>query len=184
MSDDTKQPAPEPEIPAELRSKLAKTRRPAGYRPKTEGADELRNKDGTLATPPEEVEEIKSVRDTKAFFKKLAVVLKGKFFRTVIEQKDVKRKGEWVRETREIKVPVALGTGADGLPYTMEPVTADETRRLRGLAYPDAPKMDPNTGDLTPAFVEWLYLNHPYDAAVRYAARSTHVQVAAAERVA
>lgn len=175
MSDDTKQPAPDPEIPDEIKRKVNRKHRPAGFTPKSEAAEDDNE------TP--EVEEKGPVRNTKAFFKKLAVVLKGKFFRTIVEQKDVKRKGEWIREERTIKVPVALGTGADGLPYTMEPVTADETRRLRGLAYPDAPKMDSNTGDLTPAFVEWLYLNHPYDAAVRYAARSTHVQVAAAERL-
>lgn len=184
MSDDPKQPAPDPEIPSELRSKLSRPHRPAGYRPKTAGADSLKNKDGEPATPPEEVEEAKPIRSTTVFFKKLAVVLKGKFTRTIIEVKDVRRKGEWIRETREIKVPVALITGADGLPYTTEPVAADETRRIRALAYKDAPAMNPMTGDLTPEFVEWLYLTHPYDAAVRYAGRSTHVQVAAFERTA
>lgn len=183
MSDDSKPPAPDPEIPNELRSKLSRPHRPAGYRPKTPGADTLKNKDGEPATPPEEVQEASPIRDTKAFFKKLAVVLKGKFTRTIVEVKDVRRKGEWVRETREIKVPVALGTGADGLPFTTEPVSADETRRIRSLTYKDAPKQDPHFGDITPDFVEWLYLTHPYDASVRYAARSTHVQVAAAARL-
>lgn len=177
MSDDTKQPAPDPEIPDEIKRKVNRKHRPAGFTPKSEAAED--------DNEAPEVEEKGPVRDTKAFFRKLALVLKTtKPMRTVIETKDVKRKGEWVRETREIKVPVQLGIGADGLPFTTEPVTADETRRIRALGYKDSPKMDSNTGDLTPAFVEWLYLNHPYDAAVRYAARSTHVQVAAAARVA
>lgn len=31
--------------------------------------------------------------------------------------------------------------------------------------------MDPAMGDKTPAFVNWLYANHPEDAAKRYANR-------------
>lgn len=175
MSDDTKQPAPDPEIPDAIKSKMSRPRRPGGFTPKSEAAE-----DDNAAR--EESEE-KPIRDTAAFFKKLKVALKGPFYRIVTEVKDVKRQGEWVRETRDIRVPVALVAGEDGLPYTTEPVSAEETRKIRCMSYKDAPKMDPNTGDLTPAFVEWLYLTHPYDAAVRYAARSTHVQVAAAAKL-
>jgi hypothetical protein len=42
---------------------------------------------------------------------------------------------------------------------------------IRGRNYPKAPKMDATIGDMTPAFVNWLYANEPKDAAIRYAYR-------------
>lgn len=38
---------------------------------------------------------------------------------------------------------------------------------LKLRTYPDAPKYD-HRGDKTPAFVDWLFANHPHDAEVRY----------------
>lgn len=177
-----KEAAPDPEIPSELRAKLARPKRPgglAGFSPKA-GEDA---EDDNAKPEPEPVREVKDLRD---FFKRLRVVLKtAKCFKVVIEQKDVRKKipgskaTEWVREQRKVKIPVTLGIGQDGLPFTTEPVTAEETHRVRCETYPDAPPMDKILGDLTPEFVEWLFLNHPYDATVRYFARSTHVQAAA-----
>jgi hypothetical protein len=171
---ETKQPAADPEIPSELRAKLSKSHRPAGYTPKSE-ADDL--------TPPPEVIETAPARDLTEFFNKLQEALRrGPFFKTVSEIRDVKRRVpgsrafEWVRENRIVKVTVEITVGADGLPYPAEAVTAEETRRVRGLTYATAPALEAELGDLTPVFVEWLYLNFPYDAAVRYAGRVTHVQ--------
>lgn len=45
---------------------------------------------------------------------------------------------------------------------------------IKAKVYPDAPEMDPSQGDKTPEFVDWLYDNHPADAAKRYAGRKTH----------
>jgi hypothetical protein len=75
-----------------------------------------------------------------------------------------------------VHVEVSLYLGADGLPYTNEPISADETRRVRAKTYKAAPPMDPSLGDLTPAFCEWLLLNQTYDFVVRYSARHTHIQ--------
>lgn len=155
MSDNSpKTPAPDPEIPDELKSRLSRSKRPAGFAPKSQEAEE--------DNAPEEKAELGQIKNLGPFFKKLAVVVKaGKFFRSVESTG---------------KVPVKLFLGEDGLPYTAEPVTAAETHRIRALQYESAPKQHPQYGDLTPAFAEWLYLNHPYDAAVRYAARATHIQ--------
>lgn len=167
MSDKT--PAPDPEIPDAIRSRLSKSNRPAGFAPRSPEAEEDNAK--------EEVQELGKPRDLRKFFKALAAALKvAKPIRPVTETKDVKRGEEWFREVRTINVPVELTVGADGLPYAAEAVSAEETHRVRALNYKDAPKMDPQLGDLTPAFVEWLYLNKPYDASVRYFSRSTHVQ--------
>lgn len=176
MSDE-KTPAPDPEIPDELRNKLSRDKRPGGFAPKSPEAEE--------DNPAVEAGLANKVKDLRPFFKKLAASLKGaKHFRTVTEKHDVKRDGEWIREERTIKVPVAMFKGEDGLPYTSEPVSADETRRMREKQYADAPPMDRLLGDLTPAFAEWLYLNHAYDAAVRYAGRTTHIQAWAVAHVA
>lgn len=174
-----KTPAPDPEIPDELKAKLAKSKRPAGYSAINDDLD----------TPAPEVEKT-TLRDTRKFFKALAAVLKddATFYRTIIEEKDVKRRiagsrsYETIREKVAVKIPVALVVGEDGLPYASEAISSTETARVRSQQYPGAPKMSPMLGDLTPEFVEWLYLNHPYDAAVRYFARSTHVQAAAIAR--
>lgn len=181
MSDE-KTPAPDPEIPNELRGTLSKAKRPAGFSPKSPAAEE--------DNAPEAKLEPAQLRDTEQFFVKLAEVFKGgPFYKIVHEEREVKRRiegtkeFEYVREKRQVKVEVTLGMGEDGLPYTTEPVSADETRRIRALFYKDAPMCDKNYGDLWPEFVEWLYLNHPYDACVRYAARSTHVQSAALSRL-
>jgi hypothetical protein len=177
MSDSNapKTPAPDPEIPDELKNRLSRPKRPDGFYPKSGEAEE--------DNAPEERPVEGKVRNLGPFFKKVALAMKGgKFFREIVEMKDVQRDGEWIREERKIKVPVKLFLGEDGIPYTAEPVTAAETNRIRGLQYADAPKQEPQFGDLTPAFAEWLYLNHPYDAAVRYATRSTHIHAWAVAR--
>lgn len=183
VSSGPKEAAPDPEIPDALRSSLGAKKRPAGFAPKSPEAED----DNVQEQAPPPVK----LRNLSDFWKKLAVALKsGTFYRQVIEEKDVKRRvpgskaWEWVREKRTVKVPVEFTVGADGLPYTAEPVDAEETRRIKALSYPGAPAMDRLLGDLTPEFSEWLYLTHPYDAAVRYAGRSTHVQIAALDRVA
>lgn len=102
-------------------------------------------------TPEEEKPQQVKLRDVRPFFKKLAVVMKKK------------HKG--------------LALGADGLPFTTTAITADQTREIRSKNYAGSPPMSPITGDLTPVFVEWLYLTHPFDAAVRYFGRSTHVNI-------
>jgi hypothetical protein len=180
---ESKTPAPDPEIPDELRVKVAKAHRPAGFAPKSPEAEDDNAKEETPPPQP--------MRDTTQFFAKLAEVLKnGTFCKIVIEEREVKqripgsRSFKLVRKKVEIEVEVALRIGEDGLPYVDEPVSSEETRRVRNLSYPDAPKCPATYGDLWPDFVEWLYLNHPYDAAVRYAARNTHVQIAAMDRVA
>lgn len=169
---DPKTPAPDPEIPEELRSKLSKPKRPGGFSPKA-------GEDAEGDNAPVETEEKAEVRDLSKFFKKLELNFsKAKPSRLVVEWKDVKdeKSGEWMREERKIRVPVKMYLGEDGLPYVNEPVTKAETVRVREASYEGAPPMDRNLGDLTPAFSEWLYLNHSYDAAVRYASRSTHIQ--------
>ena len=42
---------------------------------------------------------------------------------------------------------------------------------IKGRNYPDAPAMDVELGDRTPAFVNWLFATHPEDAKIRYAYR-------------
>jgi hypothetical protein len=42
---------------------------------------------------------------------------------------------------------------------------------IKGINYPGAPKMDPELGDRTLAFVNWLWANKPEEAKVRYAYR-------------
>lgn len=172
MSDQPpKEAAPDPEIPDELKSKLSRPKRPANYRPIS--GDEGDN-------PPEEKLENK-LRDVRPFFKKLKLVLKAPQYRTVIEEREVKKRVAGGYEITKVKTPVRtqieLGVGEDGLPFTTTPVSGDETRSLRSRHYPEAPKLSATHGDLTPEFVEWLYLTHPYDAAVRYFGRSTHVQI-------
>lgn len=151
MSDQPpKEAAPDPEIPDELKSKLSRPKRPANYRPIS--GDEGDN-------PPEEKVENK-LRDVRPFFKKLAAVMKTARWQMVGKK----------------KVQV-LDVGEDGLPFVISGISAEVTREMRAKLYLGSPKMSPTHGDITPEFVEWLYLNHPYDAAVRYFGRSTHVHV-------
>lgn len=173
MIDEPKQSAPVPDIPDEIRSKLSTPKRPGGFTPKSPEAD---------GNPPLEEEE-RHEKNLKPFFKKLKEAMEGgKFYRTEIVEREAKvwnaklKEHEFIREKRSVKVEVEMALGTDGLPYVTGPVGSDETRRVRQLTYKDAPPVDPNFGDLTPAFAEWLFLNHPYDAAVRYFGRSTHVQ--------
>ena len=164
-------PAPDPEIPDEIRSKLASSKRPGGFSPKSLEAEADNPQEGEVATA--------KTKDLRKFFQKLKeVIKKGKFFRVEQVERDVEdpETKEWTRKKYVVKIPVELTLGEDGLPYPAAAVTSQETRRVRELQYPDAPKMDKSLGDLTPDFVEWLYLTHPYDAAVRYYSRTTHVQ--------
>jgi hypothetical protein len=50
-------------------------------------------------------------------------------------------------------------------------MTAAEIDVIRSKSYEGAPAMDATLGDMTPKFVNWLFKNHPKDAAVRYAYR-------------
>ena len=177
-----KEPAPDPEIPDELRNKLSKPKRPASFTPKSEAAEDDN-------APAEALTPAYKPKDLTAFWPQLSSVIRGgKFYRTITEMRERKtrdpitKKWKLVREATDIEEEVKLTEGADGLPYTVDGVDAEETRRIRSLNYPDAPKMDLTDGDLTEEFVEWLYLNHPYDAAVRYYSRLNHVQKAAIDR--
>lgn len=181
MSDPAKTANPDPEIPEELRVRLSKPKRPADFKPKSEEAEEDNAK-------PEPVEQT-PIRDTRDFFAKLADALKTGSFRDQVEEyevavvKKVGNKTVRTMATRERTVKVAvLNVGADGLPYVIAPLAAPAIQKIKETLYPGAPAMDRMLGDLTPEFVEWLYLTHPYDAAVRYFSRSTHVQTAALER--
>lgn len=68
------------------------------------------------------------------------------------------------------KIPV----DDEGMPL---PLTLPEgkMRALLAKQYPGAPAMSPELGDLTPAFVEWLYLHDPQTAATRYYGRGNHL---------
>jgi hypothetical protein len=169
----SEQKAAEPEIPDEIRAKLGKPKRPGGFSPLSHEAD------GNAEVDEPKTQE----KDLSKFFSELKTALaSGPFYRTEVVEREAKvwnaklKEHEYVREKRNVKVEVTLRLGDDGLPYLLEPVSTDETRRIRQMTYKDAPVMSPSLGDLTPEFVEWLYLNHPYDAAVRYFSRSTHVQ--------
>lgn len=50
-------------------------------------------------------------------------------------------------------------------------LTPDQHAEIKNRAYEDAPAMDAELGDRTPAFVNWLWSNKPNDAKVRYAYR-------------
>lgn len=170
--------APDPEIPEEIRTQVSKKFRPAGFAPKSPEAEDDNEKEREVEAPQ------RVLREVRPFFKKLKAVLKkGGFTRTNLVEREVREKIAGTKDfTIHIKkVPITrdveLITGDDGLPYVVDPITAEETREIRCRSYPGAPHMGPATGDLTPEFVEWLYLNHPYDAAVRYYGRSTHVHV-------
>jgi hypothetical protein len=58
---------------------------------------------------------------------------------------------------------------AGGTP--LKGLTPEQTAEIKGRDYKDAPKMNPELGDRTPAFVNWLWANKPEDAKVRYAYR-------------
>lgn len=158
-----KSPAPAPEIPDELRASLGKPKRPAGFTPRTAEAEE--------DNAPDETKRKAAPRDLKKFWIELAKVLEKKQF--VVEAV----KGQKGMQKRQV-----FTIGADGMPYPAYHVsqkTLDDARARKFLA---APALSPTFGDLTPEFVEWLYLNHPEDAATRYFARITHVSQAALDR--
>lgn len=50
-------------------------------------------------------------------------------------------------------------------------LSTEEHAKMRGKAYPGAPRMDLSLGDRTLAFVNWLWATHPADAKIRYAYR-------------
>ena len=56
----------------------------------------------------------------------------------------------------------------------LQGLTAAQIEEVRSRAYPKAPPMDPNLGDRTQAFVNWLFKQHPKDAAIRYAYREIY----------
>lgn len=56
-------------------------------------------------------------------------------------------------------------------PRAVKDIPVSKVDPIKSKTYPDAPAMDPAMGDKTPAFVNWLYANHPEDAAKRYANR-------------
>lgn len=173
-AESTVKEAEDPEIPDKLKSRLSKPHRPPGYTPKAGDDDD--------GTPAQKVVKAK-VKNLKPFFDKLNKVLILKSFSEepqefeVTVHKTVKGKKKIVKEMRirNVKVRI-LHVGEDGLPYPARHITAAEGAEICARQYPGAPKMDPIIGDYSPDFVEWLYLNHPYDAAVRYFARHTHVQ--------
>lgn len=76
--------------------------------------------------------------------------------------------------------PITATTGLPGLIPLIEagkplPRTVDApVSKIKSKGYAGAPPMDPDMGDKTPAFVDWLYENHPEDAARRYYGRKTH----------
>lgn len=75
-------------------------------------------------------------------------------------------------KARAAKAAKAAAAAAKAMPA--EPIAGlkrEEIEAIRGKTYPKAPKMDGTLGDRTPAFVNWLFKNHPQDAAVRYYAR-------------
>jgi len=45
---------------------------------------------------------------------------------------------------------------------------------IKTKTYAGAPPFEDGSGDKTPAFVDWLYENHPSDADLRYLNRKTH----------
>lgn len=157
-----KSPAPDPEIPDELRSKLSKPHRPAGFTPRTQGAEE--------DNAPDETKRKDAPRDLKKFWSELAKVLPKKQFVT-----------EAVKGQKGMQKRQVFTIGEDGMPYPASHVSTKTLEDVRARKYLLAPAFGP-LGDLTPEFVEWLYLNHPEDAAIRYFARITHVSEAALDR--
>lgn len=77
---------------------------------------------------------------------------------------------------REACLKKSIPVDDDGLPI---PVGLPEKKHREILAktYECAPKMDADRGDQTYAFVAWLYLNHPKDAAVRYYGRGNYLTI-------
>jgi hypothetical protein len=167
----------EPDIPEALKKSMSKPKRPPDY-------VAIAGEDDT-DTPAVEVKKKTRLRDVRPFFKKLDGVLKAGLYRTEIRMVPVRTtktvNGEKVTEERqeekEVKVKIAFTIGDDGLPYLNGAVTRQLADEYRGKTYEDAPEMNKTFGDLWPEFVEWLYLNHPYDATVRYFGRNTHLNV-------
>lgn len=59
----------------------------------------------------------------------------------------------------------------DEVPEVAEVVAVQDAATIKAKRYADAPPMDAAAGDKTPAFVNWLFDNHPEDASIRYAGR-------------
>jgi len=75
-------------------------------------------------------------------------------------------------KARATKAKKAVAAAVQAIPAEpLAGLTRAQIDEIRGRTYPGAPKMDGELGDRTPAFVNWLYKNHPQDAAVRYYAR-------------
>lgn len=167
-----------PEIPAAIQARASKTYRPRGFAP-IAGEQEITDKKGEPMLGEDLADTFHAegdVKNLKPFLKKLAVAIKKPQFVTEEHEKIVRRRGEYVKEIRQVKSPVKVVIGEDGLPYPPNGTTKEQFAKARGETYPDAPKQRTDLGDLSPEFVEWLYLNHPYDAALRYYGRHTHVQ--------
>jgi hypothetical protein len=70
----------------------------------------------------------------------------------------------------EKKAKVRAEAYAGGTP--IRGLSVEQVNEIKGRGYEDAPKMEPELGDRTPAFVNWLWSRHPEDAKVRYAYRN------------
>jgi hypothetical protein len=82
----------------------------------------------------------------------------------------VKRKGKHQRHRRrEVsqEAPTILKFQAppEGKPL-VEVFAAEKTREI-----PPAPEQDPRYGDKTPAFIKWMFANHPEEAKKKYGGR-------------
>ena len=77
--------------------------------------------------------------------------------------------------------PKSLSTGqpslldyvASGQPLPNNRSLDAPVSAIKAKTYEGAPAFDPNAGDKTPEFVDWLYDNHPEDANLRYQNRKT-----------
>lgn len=59
---------------------------------------------------------------------------------------------------------------AGGTPH--RGLTTENVHAIKARTYEDAPALDPEMGDRTPAFVNWIWANCPQDAKVRYFPRN------------
>jgi len=70
--------------------------------------------------------------------------------------------------------PSLLDYAASGQPLPQGRSMDAPVSAIRAKTYEGSPPLDPDAGDKTPAFVDWLYENHPEDANLRYQTRKTH----------